>query len=157
MLGLARASALAARSAASTAPRLSRLAGSATVADAQVTCVFVFKKQQQRITVPGMVGWTLLETAEHHNLPLRGCRAQEPWNYSTFGEGPGSVEDHVVVAQEFYDKCGPMSEQELELIEVSEGFPTPTSRLAACITLTKELDGISVIVPETNVDYTNYG
>ena len=31
---------------------------------------------------------------------------------------------------------------------------TPTSRLATCITLTKELDGITVIVPDTNPDLT---
>ena len=31
---------------------------------------------------------------------------------------------------------------------------TPTSRLATCITLTKELDGITVMVPDTNPDHT---
>ena len=30
-----------------------------------------------------------------------------------------------------------------------------SSRLAACIALTAELDGITVIVPDTNDDYTN--
>ena len=30
------------------------------------------------------------------------------------------------------------------------------SRLASCITLTKEMDGITVLVPETNQDLTNY-
>ena len=31
----------------------------------------------------------------------------------------------------------------------------PRSRLASCITLTKEMDGITVLVPETNQDLTN--
>ena len=31
-----------------------------------------------------------------------------------------------------------------------------SSRLATCITLTKELDGITVIVPDTKPDFTNY-
>ena len=33
---------------------------------------------------------------------------------------------------------------------------TPTSRLATCVTLTKELDGITVIVPDTNPDFSDY-
>ena len=35
------------------------------------------------------------------------------------------------------------------------GRVCPRSRLASCITLTKEMDGITVIVPDTNQDLTN--
>ena len=35
------------------------------------------------------------------------------------------------------------------------GCLCPRSRLAACIKLTKEMDGITVLVPETNQDLTN--
>ena len=31
----------------------------------------------------------------------------------------------------------------------------PRSRLASCITLSKEMDGITVLVPDTNQDLTN--
>ena len=34
--------------------------------------------------------------------------------------------------------------------------PPRSSRLATCITLTKELDGITVIVPDTNPDFKAY-
>jgi hypothetical protein len=154
-----------------------------------VSCTFILAKQKQKVTVPGMVGWTLLKTAQHHNLPVNGCTADTPWDYLTFGEGPSSVEDHVIVSQEYFEQTLPMGYQEKDLLEMTERFPTPTcaagsqprppqisappgstplsgapplpplptrrSRLAACITLTKEMDGITVIVPDTNQDLTN--
>eukprot|EP00908_Phaeocystis_cordata_P015460 Transcript_26617.p2 GENE.Transcript_26617~~Transcript_26617.p2 ORF type:complete len:223 (+),score=68.41 Transcript_26617:378-1046(+) len=132
------------------------LASAATVSDATVSCTFILAKQKQKVTVPGMVGWTLLKTAQHHNLPVNGCTADTPWDYLTFGEGPSSVEDHVIVSQEYFEQTLPMGYQEKDLLEMTERFPTPTSRLAACITLTKEMDGITVIVPDTNQDLTNY-
>ena len=90
--------------------------------------------------------------------PESGSDAGEPAVPSfniTFGEGPGSIEDHVVVAKEFYALTGPPGEQEGTLLRVSEPNATETSRLAACIKLTKEMDGLTVLVPETNADLTN--
>lgn len=130
--------------------------GFATVAGSTVKCTFILAKQKQKVTVPGMVGWTLLETAKHHNLPVNGSPSDTPWDYNTFGEGPASVEDHVVVAQEYWELCLPMGYQEKDLLEMAERFQQPMSRLAACIKLTKEMDGITVLVPETNQDLTNY-
>jgi hypothetical protein len=68
-----------------------------------------------------------------------------------------SAEDHVVVSREYFDKTGPVGYQERNVLnmEVPEDV-TPTSRLATCVILTKELDGITVIVPDTNPDLTNY-
>jgi len=124
-----------------------------------VNVTLILQKKKQRVTVPGMVGWTLLETAEHHNLPAFGtaCAAGAPWDYNTFGEGPNSVEDHVVVSKDYYEVTGPPFDQELDLLLTHEG-PNyqETSRLAACIKLTKEMDGMTVLVPETNVDFTKY-
>ena len=59
-----------------------------------------------------MVGWTLLETAKHHGLLTSAPHADAAWDYSTFGEGPGGAEDHVVVARDFFDKLGPVGYQE---------------------------------------------
>lgn len=121
----------------------------------RISCTFVLQKQKQRVTVPARVGWTLLQTAKHHKLPVNGTTADGSWDYITFGEGPGSIEDHVVVAKEFYALTGPPGEQEGTLLRVSEPNATETSRLAACIKLTKEMDGLTVLVPETNADLTN--
>ena len=49
----------------------------------RVSCTFILAKQKQRVTVPGMVGWSLLETAQHHNLPIPGEPADEKWDYET--------------------------------------------------------------------------
>ena len=38
----------------------------------------------------------------------------------------------------------------------SPGALVRSSRLATCIKLTKDLDGITVIVPDTNPDLSNY-
>lgn len=198
-------------------------------------------KQKQKVTVPGLVGWTLLDTAKHHGLLTHCTHADSPWDYNTFGEGPMSAEDHVVVSRDFFDKTGPMGYQEKNVLKdevpddvqptcaasplaprprpsplgvegtlarhvpwspyaplprqpspspaqrgigsreprpaspspFSSPSPAPSpspspaltslppspsrsSRLASCVTLTKELDGIIVIVPDTNPDLTNY-
>ena len=80
---------------------------------------FIFEKHKKRVTVAGMVGWTLLETAKHHGLPLHGARADSPWDYVTLGEGPGSVEDHIVLPVADFEKVGPCSWQEQELLDAS--------------------------------------
>ena len=141
----------------------------------RVKCTFILAKQKQKVTVPGMVGWTLLDTAKHHNLPVNGIAADTPWDYSTFGEGPASVEDHVVVAQEFWEACLPVGYQEQDLLEKEERFKQPMcavatwatghlqchhaichlpcyhtpcrSRLASCITLTKVSNPIPNLSP----------
>ena len=85
-------------------------------------CTFILQKQNQKITVPGMVGWTLLDTAQHHNLPVHGTPSDSPWDYTTFGEGPASAEDHCYVQREYYDKCGSPGWQEVNVMnsEVKE-------------------------------------
>ena len=131
--------------------------GPATVAEHTISCTFILQKQNKRVTVPGMVGWSLLETAQHHRLPLEGERADAPWDYNTLGEGPGSVTDHVVLDPQSYEKVGPPGDQEYELLESGDGENmTPTSRLAACIMLTKEMDGLTAMVPETNATMKGY-
>ena len=77
-------------------------------------------KQNKRVTVAGMEGWSLLYTAQHHKLPVNGIEAENGWNYlgNTFGEGPNSIEDHVVVAQDFADVVGPMTPEEHDLLSV---------------------------------------
>ena len=120
-------------------------------------CTFIMTKAKQKVTVPGMIGWSLLDTAKHHGLLTHCMHTDGEWDYTEFGEGPASAEDHVVVENSFFAKLPKMGYQESNILQ-SEVFEhlTPTSRLATCITLTKELDGIQVIVPDTNPDLTDY-
>lgn len=127
-----------------------------SVSDHSVSCSFILAKQKQKVTVKGMIGWSLLKTAQHHGLPIPGVLADDKWDYITYGEGPASAEDHVVVERKYYDMLEPMSFQECNVLEEVEENITGTSRLASMIVLTKELDGITVMLPDTNPDLTNY-
>ena len=66
----------------------------------------------------------LLDRLPSHDVPSRLNRS---WNYTDFGEGPASAEDHVVVETTFFDKLGPMGYQERNILqsEVYEHL-TPT-------------------------------
>ena len=89
-------------------------------------CTFIMAKQKQKVTVPGLVGWTLLETAQHHGMLTHVTHADEPWDYTTFGEGPMSAQDHVVVSHEFFEKTLPMGYQEKNVLQADAGEVTPT-------------------------------
>lgn len=142
------------------APRAFATAAKPHVNDDKLSVTFIMAKAKQKVTVPAMAGWTLLEAAQHHGL-LEHCTHADPaWDYATFGEGPASAEDHVVVERKYFDiiqETSPLGYMEKNVLD-SEVFEdlTPTSRLATCIKLTKALDGMSVIVPDTNPDTTNY-
>jgi hypothetical protein len=61
-------------------------------------------KAKQKVTIPAMAGWTILEAAQHHGLLKHVVHADPSWDYNTFGEGPPSAEDHVVISKEYFDK-----------------------------------------------------
>lgn len=69
---------------------------------------------------------------------------------SLFGEGMPSPQSHVIVVNEWFDKLPPPSDNEKEVLDLylSEDDLTATSRLATEIKLSKDLDGIMVVVPE---------
>ena len=123
-----------------------------------VEVTFIMAKAKQKVTVPAMAGWTLLEAAQHHGL-LEHCTHADPaWDYATFGEGPASAEDHVVVERKYFDiiqETSPLGYMEKNVLD-SEVFEdlTPTSRLATCIKLTKA-QHVSHRA-DTNPDTTNY-
>jgi hypothetical protein len=78
----------------------------------------------------------------------------ETWMEPTFGEGPTSGYDHVVLAGKGADKVVRKNYAEVEQLEdywewdeIYEG-----SRLASVVELTKEMDGMVVYVPDRIVD-----
>lgn len=58
---------------------------------------------------------------------------------------------HVVVADEWFAKLPPPSEEESDLLDLAVGL-TPTSRLGCQIHLTDALDGLVVRVPADHHD-----
>lgn len=121
----------------------------------------------ERNTLAGLVGQNLLQICHAHQRPdvlddfyiseAKPCSIvhNERWIEDTFAEGCDSGATHVVVPREWFEKIpkADMREQivinELDL-EVKSKF----SRIGTQIVMTKELDGLTVYVPDpTPLDY----
>ena len=87
-----------------------------------------------------------------------GAKPETPrtatWMEPTFGEGPTSGYDHVVVTGKGADTIIPLNAVETQQLEdywewdeIYQG-----SRLASVVTLTKDMDGMTVYVPDRIVD-----
>jgi hypothetical protein len=74
----------------------------------------------------------------------------ERWIEPTFGEGPTSGYDHVVLAGKGADTVSRMTTVELEQLNDYWDFDEifSGSRLASTIVLTKAMDGMVVYVPD---------
>ena len=76
-------------------------------------------------------------------------KRSERWIEDAYGEGPASWSSHVVIPKEWYEKLPePMFAEKETLDLVDPEDITPTSRLATEIVLTKDLDGMTVYVPD---------
>ncbi|MBM5782052.1 MAG: 2Fe-2S iron-sulfur cluster binding domain-containing protein [Pelagibacterales bacterium] len=100
-----------------------------------VKIIFVQKGEKKEFQVP--VGTSVLEAAHNNDIDLEGA-CEGSLACSTC---------HVVVDKEFYDKLESPSEDEEDMLDLAFGL-TPTSRLGCQIIMTKELDGLTLIVPD---------
>jgi len=101
----------------------------------KVKIVFIEKGETKEFEVP--VGISVLEVAHSNNINLEGA-CEGSLACSTC---------HVVVDKNFYDRLSPPSEDEEDMLDLAFGL-TPTSRLGCQIIMTKELDGLTLIVPD---------
>ncbi|GBP64624.1 Adrenodoxin, mitochondrial [Eumeta japonica] len=95
----------------------------------------------KRIETEGKVGDTLLDVVVNNDLNIEGYGACEgTLTCSTC---------HVILKQDVYDSLPEQpSDEERDMLDLAYGL-TDTSRLGCQITLTKQLDGLEVLVPET--------
>jgi len=100
-----------------------------------VKIIFVTKGEEKEFEVP--VGTTVLEAAHNNNIELEGA-CEGSLACSTC---------HVVVQQDYFDKLEEPSEDEEDMLDLAFGL-TQTSRLGCQITMTKDLDGIKLVVPD---------
>jgi 2Fe-2S ferredoxin len=100
-----------------------------------VKIIFIVKGEKKEFVVP--VGTTVLEAAHNNDIDLEGA-CEGSLACSTC---------HVVVDKEFYDLLKEPSEDEEDMLDLAFGL-TPTSRLGCQIIMTKELDGLTLIVPD---------
>ncbi len=96
--------------------------------------IFIENGERKEFEAP--IGSSILEIAHNNNISLEGA-CEGSLACSTC---------HVIVDKKFYDMLNPPSEDEEDMLDLAFGL-APTSRLGCQILLTKELDGITLIVP----------
>ena len=101
----------------------------------KVKIIFIAKGEKKEFEVP--VGTTVLEAAHNNNIDLEGA-CEGSLACSTC---------HVIVDKKFYDMLSEAEEDEEDMLDLAFGL-TPTSRLGCQIIMTKELDGLTLTVPD---------
>ena len=99
-----------------------------------VKIIFICKGERKEFQVP--IGTTVLEAAHNNNIDLEGA-CEGSLACSTC---------HVIVDEKFYNMLEAPSEDEEDMLDLAFGL-TSTSRLGCQITMTKELDGLTLVVP----------
>ena len=132
-----------------------------SVKDVMIKLTFVDPSGARRV-VPGIVGKNLHDISELHGIELGPASVggavsairSSTWEEPLYGEGPTSGFDHVLLVGNGADTAKPIDHIEMRMLshywDDDEIFPE--SRLASCITLTKEMDGMTVYVPDRIVD-----
>ncbi len=100
-----------------------------------VKIIFITKGQKKEFIVP--VGTTVLEAAHNNDIELEGA-CEGSLACSTC---------HVIVDKDFYSKLEEPTEDEEDMLDLAFGL-SPTSRLGCQIIMTKELDGLTLVVPD---------
>jgi 2Fe-2S ferredoxin len=100
-----------------------------------VKIIFITKGEKKEFIVP--VGTTVLEAAHNNDIELEGA-CEGSLACSTC---------HVIVDKDFYSKLEEPTEDEEDMLDLAFGL-SPTSRLGCQIIMTKELDGLTLVVPD---------
>lgn len=101
----------------------------------KVKIIFISKGEKKEVEVS--IGTTVLEAAHANDIDLEGA-CEGSLACSTC---------HVIVDKNYFDKLDPPSEDEEDMLDLAFGL-TPTSRLGCQIIMSKELDGLTLIVPD---------
>jgi hypothetical protein len=109
-----------------------------------------------------VLGHTLYQTCELLGIDLGPMSKSAPeitphtetWSEPTFGEGPTSGFDHVVISGPGVDKVPPITYYEQQMLEDywDDDEIFSGSRLANCVTLQKEMQNMIVYIPDRLVD-----
>ncbi len=90
-----------------------------------------------RNEVDAPAGWSILEVAREHDIEMEGAC-----------EGSMACATcHVIVDPDWYAKLESKSEEEEDMLDLAFGLQQ-TSRLGCQITITDELDGLVLRLPE---------
>ena len=85
--------------------------------------------------------------------PVEAVRS-DTWTEPLYGEGPTSGYDHILLVGKGAETARPMTHVEKKVLtqywDEEEIFPE--SRLATEVSITKEMDGMTVYVPDRIID-----
>mmetsp|Transcript_57107 Transcript_57107/g.66735 ORF Transcript_57107/g.66735 Transcript_57107/m.66735 type:complete len:179 (+) Transcript_57107:84-620(+) len=132
-----------------------------SVHDMIVNLAFVDEEGSRQV-LPAYVGKTLYENAVLHGIdlgpssvggPVEAVRS-DTWTEPLYGEGATSGYDHVLVSGKGVDTIKPMDYSEKKMLEAywEENEIFPESRLASQVTISKEMNGMIVYIPDRLVD-----
>ena len=131
-----------------------------TVTDDSVNITFI-DYLGERHSVKGRVGQTLVDVCRMHDMDLlEDDSAQqggavhhvirtERWTEDLFGEDVQSTLSHVILPQATMDLVDEPKHTEVTLIDaIDNDVKTTHSRIGACITLTPQMNGCEIYVPD---------
>ena len=98
----------------------------------------------EEMVVEAPEGWSIMEVARKFDVP--GIVAE-------CGGGATCSTCHVYIDAPWSEQVGPADDMESALLELAPGNDAIRSRLSCQIILNKELDGITVSVPEEQYGY----
>lgn len=108
----------------------------------EIVNVVYIDKDGNKIKVRGKVGDNILYLAHRYEIPMEGaCEASL-----------ACTTCHVYVPHEFLDKLPPSEEKEDDLLDMAP-FLKENSRLGCQITLTKDLEGIEIQLPQATRNF----
>ena len=114
------------------------------------------------LLIPIRVGKSIYETCEMHGIDLGPASVggaveairSDTWTEPLYGEGPSTGYDHVLIVGNGVDTATPITHKEVAALgdywDDDEIFPE--SRLATQVIITKQMDGMTVYVPDRIVD-----
>ncbi len=132
-----------------------------TVDDKKVNLTFI-QLDGSRVTVPGLVGQNLVEVAAAHDIALHsscggggdpiGKKRSSTWTETLYGAGPSCNSCMVILRKQWYDFLDPPFEKEVRLMkDCQEDYVAGSSRLGCQVVLTKEMEGMQVLLPESEL------
>lgn len=115
-----------------------------------------------RRTIPAFIGKSIYENCELNGVELGPAsegglveaERSDTWTEPLYGEGPTTGFDHILIVGNGADTARPKTYKEVAALgdywDEDEIFPE--SRLATQVFVTKEMDGMTVYVPDRLVD-----
>ncbi|XP_045560614.1 adrenodoxin isoform X1 [Salmo salar] len=116
-----------------------RLAETGSLRSEEKVTVYFINRDGRKITTSSAKGDSLLDLVVEQNLDIEG-----------FGACEGTLACstcHVILDQKVYNQLGPITDEENDMLDLAFGL-TDTSRLGCQVCLSRDLEGITVRVPD---------